>query len=135
MKKATKREHPFEPSCHDFTREERGSFRAESLHTGSPNQRLGGKSAGRGGLSKGPCCISEATSPSGKDLGRGRERRGGQAGTRTPGGERGDRLISVSRWALASVFLICPPAANTQVSKTKYNLSKLRERLWRTQLL
>ena len=134
MKKATKREHPFESSSHDFTREERGSVRAESLHTGSPNQRLGGKFAGRGGLSE-TCCVSEATSPSGKDLGRGRERREGQAGAGTPGEERGNRLISVSRWPLASVFLICPPAANTQFSKTKYNLSKLRERLWRTQLL
>ena len=78
INKATKREHTFESSFHDFTHEERGSVRAESLHTGSPNQRLGGKFTGRGGLSEEPCCVSvsEATPPSGKNLGQGREKGG-----------------------------------------------------------
>lgn len=81
MKKATKREHTFESSFRDFTREERGSVRAESLHTGSPNQRLGGKFTGRGGLSEEPCCVSEAMPRSGKNRGQGREK-GGAGGDR-----------------------------------------------------
>ena len=99
-----------------------------------PTKGWEGSSQGEEACLRSPVVSARQRPAVGKTRDKG-ERREGQAGTGTPRGERGNRLISVSRCAFALVFLICPSAANTQFSKTKYNLSKLRERLWRTQLL
>ena len=96
MKKATKRKCPFELSFHGFTSQKRGSVKAASVHTGCPNTRLGGKLSrergqpAEGGLSVGLCCVSDGSAskaPSGRNLGRGREKGGaGGRGSREENG-------------------------------------------------